>query len=204
MGLGSGWAANGGRMTTVGKWGIARDARGSLASIYEWPWYWRYPAAFAVLAGIAWAGIYFGDGLTERQGWALFIAACVVALACLSVAYELGCLLVVIVVFWGASKLIGAIVPDSWQKASRTELVEVRDLARQALYTAEEAKAAFNDGSASGTTMGAEIEEAKAQAAEANANALSAAAEAARAQAEIVELQGKLDAICDRAPALCY
>lgn len=191
-------------MSTVGKWGIAREAGGALASIYEWPWYWRYPAALAGLASLTAGAFYVADGLTEKQGWVLFIAACLAALYCLSVAYELGLLLVLIVAFWGASKLIGAVVPDSWQKASKTELAEVRDIARQALHAAEEAKAAVNDGTASGTTMGEEIAEAKAEAAEANAQALSAAAEAAQAQAEIMELEAKLDAICTQAPALCY
>lgn len=191
-------------MATVGKWGITRDKAGGLSLLSEWPWYWRYPLAALGLGAIIFAVITFGDGLSEKQAWAMMIVAAFATLFLLFVTYELGCLLVVIVALWGATKLVGAVVPESWQKASRAELAEVRSLAEDAYQTAADVKAAVDDGAASGTTMGAEIEEAKAQAAAANAEALSAAADAALARADVAELQGKLDAICNRAPALCY
>lgn len=192
-------------MATIGKWGVARDADGKLANIYEWPWYWRYPVAAIGIASVIAAALHMDPQWSSgKPQWGIIIVAILWALLALSVAYELALLLTLWLLIWGAMKIVGAVTPESWQKASKTELVEVRDIAANALFIAQQAKAAIDDGTGSGSTIGEEVEEAKEQAESAMDEAANAKSEAERAQAEVDELRDKLDAICNRAPALCY
>lgn len=77
------------------------------------------------------------------------------------------------------------------------QLDATRANAINALNIAQSAKEALDDGSASGTTMGDEIEEAKNQAANAEDIATQAFIKAS-------EQEERIDTICARAPNLCY
>jgi hypothetical protein len=136
--------------------------------------------------------------------WVLVIGAGSVALWALSIAYELGALMIVAALFWGGFKLIGAVVPESWKPVSRAEFEEVRDTAADALNLAQAANDAVENGSSSDSAMGTEIQEAKDAAEQAQSDADAAGSEAEQAKAKADELEARLDAICNKAPALCY
>jgi hypothetical protein len=183
-------------MATIGRWGITRDEMGKLANLYAWPWYWRYPAMILGMAClVAFLAYQEGNKPATHQTFILILCG-VAALWLISITYELAGLALVICLFWGGSKLVGAFLPDSWKPVTRDEVEEIRAQADSAYELAEQANAAIADGADSSTTMGDEIQEAKAEAAEANAAA-------AEAQAQVAELESRLDAICYKAPALC-
>ncbi len=97
-------------MSTRGKWGITRSPNGELAMLWEWPWYWRYPGAMAVLAVGLWMSIHFSE--TGRSQWLYLGTGGISALIALSFAYELGCLTVVVGFFVGIWVAIKAVFPD--------------------------------------------------------------------------------------------
>lgn len=97
------------------KWGITRTTDGDLADIWQWPWYWRYPSAAAVVGLATWM-VVSGRLPDVTQlviiGAALFLA--------LSIAYELGCLVVLLACAWaiwaGAELLLPDFdIPVKWQ-----------------------------------------------------------------------------------------
>lgn len=190
-------------MATIGKWGITRDTNGELADLYSWPWFWRYPIVIVGIALVC-VGVYIADSNTSIEDWVIVIFAVLFGIGLLTITYELAMVLFFAGCIWGLSQIFGAVVPDSWQKATKTELAEVRATANHALFVATSANNAVHDGASSGTTMGEEVQEAKSEAEDARIQALDASAEAAQAQADIVELETRLETICNKAPALCY
>ncbi len=80
---------------------------------------------------------------------------------------------------------------------SASEIDAMRVNALNALSEAERATRALDDGSASGTTMGNELQEALDAAEEAKQEAL-------EAKVEIAMLESRIEAICATAPQLCY
>jgi hypothetical protein len=86
-----------------GRFGVTRDADGSFATIYAWPWYWRYP--LALCAGVALAAFVLSlmDGRERIAAW--FIGG-VGGLFILSVMYELLATLVVAGIGWWLYRLV--------------------------------------------------------------------------------------------------
>lgn len=183
-------------METIGRWGITRDGDGKLAYINSWPWYWRYPVMLAGMACLLACFVYL-ESETHQKQTALTLTFCgLAAVWFLSITYELFGLLLVVAVFWGGSKLLGAVFPESWKPVTHEEVEEIRVTATDAYALAEQANAAIGSGADSDTAMGEEIQEARAEAAEANATA-------AEAQAQVAALESRLEAVCYKAPALC-
>lgn len=97
-------------MSTRGKWGITRDEDGSLSNLWEWPWYWRYPAAVTIaLAGLLYALHLQASG---REDWTPLFFMGVALLFALMIAYETGCLAVVALAGWGIYALVSTFMPD--------------------------------------------------------------------------------------------
>ena len=82
------------------------------------------------------------------------------------------------------------------KRMSYGDLDAIRVNAANALVMAEKANTALDEGAASSTTMGSEIEEAKSDASQAKEIA-------AQAWNETQEIKSRLDTICNKAPALC-
>lgn len=96
--------------TTRGRFGVTRDADGTLSTLFEWPWYWRYPSgALLIVGGVLWWLWTSQDG---NQGWASIALPCLAVLSGLAVAYELGCLTVVVAVIGGLWLASDAFLPD--------------------------------------------------------------------------------------------
>ncbi|WP_409475555.1 hypothetical protein [Stenotrophomonas sp. Y-13] len=95
-------------MATRGRWGVTRDEAGGLASITEWPWYWRYPAGIATIALTLWFALYAGQR-SEALMWAAIILGSLVTLGMM---YELGCLSIILAVVFGTWKLFDILLPD--------------------------------------------------------------------------------------------
>ena len=98
-----------------------------------------------------------------------------------------------IVLLFGAALLVGG----CGAPISEDQLDEIRVDASNALEAAERANRALDDGAASGTTMGDELQSAIELAHDARADAL-------EAQAQVAEMEMRLSAICATAPQLCY
>jgi len=81
---------------------------------------------------------------------------------------------------------------------------DIRSVAYEALSEAQKANRAIDDGMTSGTTMGTEVEEAKAEAAQAKEAAEQAKEAAAQALNKVDELESRVEVICQRAPSACY
>jgi membrane-bound ClpP family serine protease len=97
-------------MATRGRWGITRDDDGSLAILWDWPWYWRYPAGITVaLCGVLYGLHLQASGIND---WTPLLVAGGALLVALIFAYETGCLVVVGLVFWGFHELVDALLPD--------------------------------------------------------------------------------------------
>ncbi len=99
-------------MSTVtrGRFGVTRDTDGSLASIYYWPWYWRYPTA---VLGLFATGLVVGYLSSGRNGplvlWFVGIAGAFISL---SVAYELLVLGLFVAIVMVPAKLASSLFPD--------------------------------------------------------------------------------------------
>lgn len=73
-------------MAVKGSLGITRNDDGSLASLYEWPWYWRYPMAICGAIGFVWGAVALGA--FDRTNWGALAVTAAWVLGCLSLAYE--------------------------------------------------------------------------------------------------------------------
>lgn len=96
--------------TSKGKWGVTKESDGSLSPIWSWPWYWRYPAALALSAGCIW--IFFHSYAGGSRDVVLWILVGLGAFISLTIAYELGCLLVTLTVIFGGYALAKTFLPD--------------------------------------------------------------------------------------------
>ena len=92
-----------------GKWGVTRDSDGNLAFLTAWPWYWRYPCAIAIASAGLWFAIYMMPGASE---WARLGVGGVALFFALAIAYELGCLVMVVAFFSIIWILSDALIPD--------------------------------------------------------------------------------------------
>lgn len=94
-------------MNVRGKWGVTRNSRGDLADIWQWPWYWRYPAAVVVVGAATW--------LASSGRWSDVTQLAILGVAsllALSIAFELGCLVVVLACAWGIWAGTEWLLPD--------------------------------------------------------------------------------------------
>lgn len=99
-------------MSTVtrGRFGVTRDPDGTLAAIYYWPWYWRYPIALVGLMITVVVLAYLDRG---HEGplvmWCVGLGG---GLASISVAYELIVLGLFAAIVLVPAKLASALFPD--------------------------------------------------------------------------------------------
>lgn len=122
-------------MGNLGKWGVTRDADGTLSGIWEWPWYWRYPTGIAMAAvALYWAWSIQGKG-PEWHMWAVAVGGLLVAL---SMMYELGCLAMVAALIGGTWLASDALFPD-FETPQWLEIFVVVGFAYYAWYTGNQA-----------------------------------------------------------------
>lgn len=108
------------RKVTRGRFGIPRYSNGELAdNAHEWPWYWRYSAALLLLVATAASAIYV-DSI--RPGtWLVWLIVAAGGMWSLYIGYEIGYLLAFTAFIWGAVKLLGFVIPDSWSLSPRVQ-----------------------------------------------------------------------------------
>lgn len=87
-----------------GRFGVTRDADGSFAIIYAWPWYWRYPFAVCVSGALFAFVMSLAGGRDELAAWIFGGAG---AIFILSVAYELFAVLAVLGLLWWVYQAVG-------------------------------------------------------------------------------------------------
>jgi hypothetical protein len=80
-----------------GRFGVTRDADGSLSLLHVWPWYWRYP--LALCAGSALTALLLSTEGGQNK-LTLYLVGGVGGLFILSVAYELFATLIVAGLLW--------------------------------------------------------------------------------------------------------
>ncbi|MFP7721422.1 hypothetical protein [Lysobacter sp. A3-1-A15] len=96
-------------MGTRGKWGITRDEDGSLANIYDWPWYWRYTAGLAVLLAAVTIATMVAGSASE---WRFWLVAGFGVLFALLIMGELGGFLLLAALAGGIWFAMDALIPD--------------------------------------------------------------------------------------------
>lgn len=94
-------------MSVKGKWGVTRQKSGELADIWAWPWYWRYPASAALVGGAVW--LVISGKWSDVTALVIISAALLLAL---SIAFELGCLVIVLACAWAIWAATEWMLPD--------------------------------------------------------------------------------------------
>lgn len=125
-------------MPVTGKWGVTREADGTLSFITSWPWFWRYPAALALLPL---AALMFW-WLQDRQALALTFGLGLAFFA-LCIAYELGCLVMALAVIGGVWLGITAFFPGMQIDMPTGETTLLVLLSVAAVYASRTAHAAM-------------------------------------------------------------
>ena len=87
-----------------GRFGVTRDADGSFATIYVWPWYWRYPFALCAGAALLAFVMSLAGGRDQLAAWIFGGAG---AVFILSVVYELFVVLAGLGVLWWLYQAVG-------------------------------------------------------------------------------------------------
>src|SRR6187402_3781065 len=87
-----------------GRFGVTRDADGSFATIYVWPWYWRYPFALCAGAALLAFVMSLAGGRDQIAAWIFGGAG---AVFILSVVYELFAVLAGLGVLWWLYQAVG-------------------------------------------------------------------------------------------------
>ena len=91
------------------KWGITRDEDGTLSFLTSWPWFWRYPSALVLILASIW--LFFSLSEQPASPWLQWGAPAILVLFALCFAYEAGCLVIVLIVLFGAWIAFSALFP---------------------------------------------------------------------------------------------